>query len=196
MVEIDTSSFTTPEQVMPLPRGKDGKAIRIGDVVYGEDGRKWLVRGIHYGETKRNDPVHQVHAVDEQRHWRGLKPEWLSHERPDSWEKLEEDMMRGTSCRYFGCVEFASDCLDCPHGLDQTGVLCWKNERIDILKRAKKLAGMEEGERSDRLERIADELKDWSEDNRANGSNDVFTRAADLADRIRKLAKEEARDGD
>lgn len=91
-MEIDTSSFTTPEQVMPLPRGKDGKAIRIGDVVYGEDGRKWLVRGIHYGETKHSGPVHQVHAVDEQRRWRDLKPEWLTHERLDSWERIAGDI--------------------------------------------------------------------------------------------------------
>lgn len=191
MGEIDTSSFTTPEQVMPLPRGKDGKAIRIGDVVYGEDGRKWLVRGIHYGETKHSGPVHQVHAVDEQRRWRGLKPEWLTHERPDSWEKLEEDMMRGTACHYFGCVEFASDCLDCPHGLNQTGVPCWKNEHIDIMKRAKKLAGMEEGERSDRLERIANELKTWGEIKRNAGYPDVYDRTVYFADRIRKLAKED-----
>lgn len=70
-------------KMVELPRDKDGKAIHIGDVVYGEDGRKWLVRGIHYGETKHNGSVHQVHAVDEQRRWRDLKPEWLTHERPD-----------------------------------------------------------------------------------------------------------------
>lgn len=79
-------------EMVELPRGKDGKAIRIGDVVYGEDGRKWLVRGIHYGETKHSGPVHQVHAVDEQRRWRGLKPEWLMRERPDSWERIANDI--------------------------------------------------------------------------------------------------------
>lgn len=136
MVEIDTRSFTTPEQVMPLPRGKDGKAIRIGDVVYGEDGRKWLVRGIHYGEIKHNDPVHQVHAIDEQRHWRGLKPEWLSHERPDSWERIADE------------IEDAEGWCD-QNGGYGTGI-------------------SSVGEST---------LREW-------------------ADRIRKLAKEEARDGD
>ncbi|MGO5267337.1 hypothetical protein ACTQ1D_01460 [Parafannyhessea umbonata] len=42
----------------------------------------------------------------------------------------------------------------------------------------------------DNLERIADELEGWSESNRINGSGEVFYRAGDLAERIRKLAKE------
>lgn len=46
-------------------------------------------------------------------------------------------------------------------------------------------------ERPDSLERIADELDDWSEDNRVNGNHETFSRARDFADRIRKLAKEE-----
>lgn len=45
--------------------------------------------------------------------------------------------------------------------------------------------------RPDSLERIADELEDWSEDNRVNGDREVFDRAADFADRIRKLAERE-----
>lgn len=43
----------------------------------------------------------------------------------------------------------------------------------------------------DSWERIADELEEWREDNRVNGSDEVFYRAGDLADRIRKLAKDE-----
>lgn len=70
--------------------------------------------------------------------------------KPDSWEKLEEDMMRGTSCLYFGCVESQVTCCDCPHGSEQTGTPCWKNERIDILKRTKRLAGIEELEGGER----------------------------------------------
>lgn len=43
----------------------------------------------------------------------------------------------------------------------------------------------------DSWESIADELEDWSEDNRVNGNREVFDRAADLADRIRRLAAKE-----
>ncbi len=45
----------------------------------------------------------------------------------------------------------------------------------------------------DSLELIADELEDWSENNRVNGVNvngEICGRAAAFADRIRKLAKE------
>ena len=43
--------------------------------------------------------------------------------------------------------------------------------------------------RPDSWERIADELDEWSEDNRVNGNGEVFDRAYDFADRIRKLAE-------
>lgn len=43
----------------------------------------------------------------------------------------------------------------------------------------------------DSWERIANELEEWKEDNRVNGSDEVFFRAGDLADRIRRLAKKE-----
>lgn len=64
--------------------------------------------------------------------------------KPDSWEKLEADMMKVTSCSYFGCDEPATNCLNCPHGLERSGTPCWKNMHLDILKRAKKLVGIEE----------------------------------------------------
>lgn len=43
----------------------------------------------------------------------------------------------------------------------------------------------------DSWERIADDLEDWSKDNRTNGIGEVFGKAAYFADRIRKLAKED-----
>lgn len=46
-----------------------------------------------------------------------------------------------------------------------------------------------EPEPDDSLERIVEELEEWSEDNRINGNREVFDRAGDLADRIRKLAE-------
>lgn len=48
-------------------------------------------------------------------------------------------------------------------------------------------------ERPDSLERIADELEEWSEDNRINGDGEVFDRARQFSERIRKLAKKEDR---
>ena len=45
-------------------------------------------------------------------------------------------------------------------------------------------------ERPDSWERIADEMEEWSEDNRINGDSEVFDRAAEFSERIRRLAKE------
>jgi hypothetical protein len=46
-------------------------------------------------------------------------------------------------------------------------------------------------ERPDSWKRIADELEEWSEDNRVNGDGEVFERARQFSDRIRKLAERE-----
>lgn len=46
-------------------------------------------------------------------------------------------------------------------------------------------------ERPDSWERIADELEEWSEDNRINGDSEVFDRAAEFSERIRRLASRE-----
>ena len=134
----------------PAPKvlDADGVPIKVGDTVYFVDGngRALIVERI---DANGGKPAVDLVYTGERIHWYFANPEKLTHERPDSWEKLEEDMMRGTSCRYFGGVESALECWDCPHGTEQTGTPCWKNERIDILKRAKKLAGIEKEARND-----------------------------------------------
>lgn len=71
-----------------LPLGADGLPIRPREVVYGGDGLGWRVSGIGFGE-------HCVKAwrLDGrgQRVSRGLRPGWLTHERPDSWESIAAD---------------------------------------------------------------------------------------------------------
>ena len=134
----------------------DGVPIDVGDDVYSvpvnvngviysalEKGKAYTVERI-----EANGGNYLVDIAEAKDRWPmySVSPENLTHERFDSWEQLEEDMMRGTSCRYFGV---AVDCQDCPHGIEQTDVPCWKNERIDILKRAKKLAGIKEEARND-----------------------------------------------
>lgn len=36
--------------------------------------------------------------------------------------------------------------VDCPYGSTQTGRICWRNASLDMIARAKKLAGIEEEE--------------------------------------------------
>ena len=136
-----------PDAYMKLPLDAEGEPIRIGDEVVDLCGEYLLVVD---GYCKLPTAEKMGFTVEG---GRGIyEPSAFLHKKPepaDSWEKLEEDMMRGTSCRYFGGVEPALECWDCPHGTEQTGTPCWKNERIDILKRAKKLAGIEEEARND-----------------------------------------------
>lgn len=133
-----------PDTYMKLPLDADGEPIRIGDVLY-SSGNECRVVTI---TVKADEACVGVHT-DEGTFLPSVNPKYLSRKKPepaDSWEKLEEDMMRGTSCRYFEGVESALECWDCPHGTEQTGTPCWKNERIDILKRAKALVKAGEGE--------------------------------------------------
>lgn len=73
---------------------------------------------------------------------------------------------------------------------DKTRIVCSTGSGLDIMR----LPSSVFHTRPDSWKRIADELEDWSEDNRVNGDSEIFDRAADFADRIRRLAeKEDAR---
>ena len=63
--------------------GKDGKQIVVGEKVYGQDAKAWDVTGFNYKSEysvtgKNGDSI------------RDLKPEWLSHEKPDTYEDICE----------------------------------------------------------------------------------------------------------
>ena len=137
------------DEWMRLPLDADGVPIRFGDTV-------WYI-GIDVDIAKDYPlkvdgfvmvPCDLGTFIETQEcPSKAIAPESLTHkqpEPPDSWEKLEEDVMKATTCLYFGDVESTVKCWDCPHGFEQSGTPCWKNEYIDILKRAKKLAGIDE----------------------------------------------------
>lgn len=123
------------EYFLPRPLFEDGTPVKVEDrcMLYGTADREVTDYCVW------DDGSFAINNFQYDQDQRVMKPEPA-----DSWEKLEEDMMRGTSCLYFGGGESALECWDCPNGTEQTGTPCWKNERIDILKRAKKLAGIEE----------------------------------------------------
>lgn len=137
-----------PDAYMKLPLDADGEPIRFGDVV-------WYVG--ECVDIAKDYPLIVAGFVTllgvtgvfiETREYPdgAIDPESLTHKKPeppDSWEKLEEDAKR-QSCWYFGMDRTAASCDDCPHGWEQTGRACWRNARLDILARAKKLAGIEE----------------------------------------------------
>lgn len=86
----------------------DGMEIRVGDTVWHEDGSEWFVEEI----TRLG-----ARCFDGERR-RTFVPAFLTHTRPDSWERLEED------------AEFN----------DETGIV---GGNLDIVRRAKALAGIE-----------------------------------------------------
>ncbi|MCI6843955.1 MAG: hypothetical protein MR874_04255, partial [Coriobacteriaceae bacterium] len=86
--ELDRMAAGTAE----LPRGADGEPINVGDVVYGEDGRAWRVRGVTIGAWRAGRAGHYVRAVGDAGEWRYLKPEWLTHGRPDSWGRIADEL--------------------------------------------------------------------------------------------------------
>lgn len=126
--------------------GADGAPIGVGDIVYRDaDPEPLQVDLIYAGSmgyctVRLKDGAGIYTSADAPR---------LSHKKPepaDSWEKLEQDT-RKQSCSYFGLDLPPALCDDCPHGSRQTGRACWQNARLDMIARAKKLAGIEEEER-------------------------------------------------
>lgn len=128
---------------MELPVDEDGVPIRIGDEV-SVDGDAMIVLG--YRRYRFHDDMLLLVTEDKKS---GLfftpEPSRVRHFKPepaDSWEKLEEDAKK-QSCSYF-CLDVPPVlCDDCPHGQRRTGRQCWQNARLDMIARAKKLAGIE-----------------------------------------------------
>lgn len=132
-----------PDAYMKLPLDADGVPIRIGDVLYSSRNECRVVSIT----VKADEACVGVHT-DEGVFLPSVNPKYLSRKKPeptDSWEKLEEDA-RKQSCSYFGLDLPSVLCDDCPHGQKQTGRACWQNARLDMIARAKKLAGIEEEE--------------------------------------------------
>lgn len=143
-----------PDAYMRLPLDADGVPIRIGDTV-------WYVGGdleIEKSEPQKVEGLVSVFAADGiyvmTRDYpdKATRPKMLTHkqpEPPDSWEKLKEDAMKG-SCTYFGKIkDINTVCSKCPHG-KKTGIDCWQNMNLDLVRRAKRLAGIEEQEGGER----------------------------------------------
>lgn len=131
-----------PTGNMELPLDADGVPIRIGDEM-DVDGDVMTVIGYRrsFGRMlliTKDKSIGHIFVPDPSK-VRRLKPEPA-----DSWEKLEEDAMQH-GCSYFGIGSDNASCDDCPYGSRQTGRACWQNARLDILARAEKLAGIEEG---------------------------------------------------
>lgn len=132
-----TSMYAMHPLKRPAPKvlDADGVEIKVGDTVW-DGGIEMTVMSLvgelpgHVATRSENPPV--MHSIT---------PEILTHARPDSWERLEEDAEK-EACDYFG-VECDDDygCSGCPHLHE--GRDCTIDMQADLVRRAKALAGAE-----------------------------------------------------
>lgn len=105
----------------------DGMEIKVGDTVWHVYGSEWLVEELNrYG----------VRCFDGAKR-RTFSPTFLTHTRPDSWERLEKDAEKG-NCEYLGRSQ--SSCDGCYLNGKSA---CDEYVRIDLVRRAKALAEKE-----------------------------------------------------
>lgn len=129
-LDISRMSGSYGERVKrPVPKvlGADGAPIEVGDTVYFADGRG---RAYTVERTDANGGDHSVDLVEAKDGYPmySVNPENLTHERPDSWERIEEDAK-----------------LAPRDYLEKRGMNPEKTERIasmmaDLVRRAKALA--------------------------------------------------------
>ncbi len=105
-----------------VPVGADGEPILVGDTVY----------NVKTGEPRKIASYGGLYAYDEDNLFCDTK--WYTHVFPDSWEKLEADAELD-GCGYFG---------ECPKCAEFDFELCQKAITKDILRRAKRLAGVKD----------------------------------------------------
>ena len=149
--ELGALQIQPDSSYMKLPLDADGVPIRVGDEM-DIDGEIAVVKG--YQVSYKGDELQFIAVTEGYRKTFTLFGKNRKHFKHDtmpvdSWEKLEEDAKK-QSCSYFGLDVPPVLCDDCPHGQRQTGRACWQNARLDMLARAKKLAGIEELEGGER----------------------------------------------
>lgn len=127
----------------PTPKvlDADGVPIEVGDTVWCDEDQLSVV----CSTVGAAGDVRTTVKDDEGTHYT-LKPSCLSHKRPDSWERLEEDAAKPV-CEYAGAQKSIVDadrytCLNCPYDEPgpHTDAGCNERMRLDLVSRAKALA--------------------------------------------------------
>ena len=124
----------------------DGVEINVGDTVWFRSfstGNR-MCRATVTGFGERNLDVRLATVEDEAGRTWNIDPKRITHTPPDSWERLEEDAAKD-ECEYFGINGLAvRSCRTCPKY--DSDVCCYKAVKLDIVRRAKALAGAEVSE--------------------------------------------------
>ena len=131
--------------------GADGAPIGVGDIVYRDgDPEPLQVDLIYAGSmgycTVRLKDGAGIYTSADAPRLSHKKPEPLEPDPADSWEKLEEDA-RKSSCDYASAPLDENGFTTCDGCRFQNGGPCHLEKDIDLMERAKKLAGIEEAQR-------------------------------------------------
>lgn len=135
-----------PDSYMRLPVDADGTAIRPGDKIYfsgfpGSGALKCIAVGcspcpVEFTDWEENGTT----AWEEGLAFTHRQP---TPELPDSWEKLEEDAYKMSSCDYANAPLDENGMTTCDGCRFQRSRSCNGEMVRDVLRRAKKLAGIE-----------------------------------------------------
>ena len=118
----------------------DCRPLQEGETVWDTNGDELVIGALENGgHTVTCRYVDVGDAIPVHGMW---SPSDLTHERPDSWERLEEDAEKG-ACDYFGGLP-AKGCEGCKrHGMEGN---CIIEKSRDIVRRCRALAERERGE--------------------------------------------------
>lgn len=146
--ELGALQIQPDSSYMKLPLDADGVPIHLGDTV-------WYI-GVDV-DIEKDCPMEVngfvrvpfvletfIETVECPR--KAIAPESLTHKRlepPDSWEKLENDAKK-TSCGYASAPRDENGLTICEGCRFQKTESCSQEMTLDVLKRAKKLAGVED----------------------------------------------------
>lgn len=112
-----------PEPKVPAA---DGEPLEVGQTVWHVDtGVEYTVRGVTSGGA---------HLSKGDRPGGYCRAEYLTHERPDTWERIEEDAEK-IPCVYFG--NGGGECSTCP--VEGTA-LCTNEKARDLVRRCRALS--------------------------------------------------------
>lgn len=125
-----------------MPHDAEGREIKVGDTIENVVGMQVQVAAV------MALPVHVLVGFADRF---SVEMPYLWHVvEPDSWERLEQDAAKRV-CEYAGAQKSVADaggysCINCPY--DEPGPHtdkgCHERMRLDLVRRAKKLAGVEQ----------------------------------------------------
>lgn len=123
----------------------DGVEIKVGDTVWHEDGSELHVIG--FGDVQDGETMLVVEYAAGPTKWGEVRCLSVTHTRPDSWEQLEEDARKG-ACEYAGAylkrdTIDSHECDGCRCDADGDDPTCEQQMALDIVRRAKAIAGVE-----------------------------------------------------